>query len=916
MLFHLAVVEALRSKDLPTLTWSRFYGRWRDDPKEWKELASSYQLWSTVKSPEEFADFVRDHPQFGFLIKDKRKRPRIIHAIKKIEKNIFHGITLEAFHSDPIEFEIKKSFFSNIKLNPITVTPTPTEQSEKQKEKEMTSEKNDDEEEDDESEGEENELTNLDLNNNDDPNTPVPAQKWSDLSNRFPAAPKINSLVAIHPILMSSLLHQNELSKQTTIPILQEFFNSTLESAEPLTRTRNFTHSLFLTVSSLATFIEAENGSRVSLESSLQGNQGYAYIIQLVPEGMRPTTKDAPKPPEPVIDLTKVPIIELNNDSPQNQNNSSVDNQDNVGTNNNSSGFTGNNNTYNNNNPDIANNSNTANNWNATNWNTNNSNNVNAIGNQPPNTQFTNIPQTNSTIQQPSFPGTNMYQPTHQAYTQFQPNQPPAYMQHPFQHQPQTQSVNPIFNPVPTTWNQNNQDLANPLINPPGNLFQSPLVQPQGPPTQQYQQNNTTQWPTESNNFSALNSLLNFMSTNNNSDEKKSISAVLTPKVKILWCRIAAVQPNGPEVASPCPSCMNILQNLSSSRNAQYVHDALGEAGARGSWQLGNLTTLLIDGPLWASTNDPAGLTFSAIIPYPGQISKESQKAIATSTSTSLKSIWKNNLAQDDIDLMIKKDHFFPASIHEFEIQLFTYIAMVGILAGRDSFLYQRLCSWIGHYQANYSCYYEQGNEKPMFLTRVLYSIDLQVQKQLRLLADSNVAMPNMSWKPITDGFEKRMDEITDRNFTVSIPESIIQIKTVSGKKRKANDTETKTEKSYSEKSSTRPTNSSPSNNSSNSSPGLQNKRWNDDWKVPANKTFKECYVDNELIKETPKYNGKPFCLQFHIRGTCSRGSKCPLVHDDPRDVRLDLKFNQFVNRANSDSAKKTKSQASDNDNN
>jgi hypothetical protein len=131
MLFHLAVVEALRSPDLPNLTWSRIYDRWKEDPKEWIELASSYQLWSSIKSPDDFVDFVRDHPHFGFLVKDKRKRPRIIHAIKKkTEKNLFNGITLEALHSDPIEFEIKKSFFTNIKLNPITVTPTPIDHTE------------------------------------------------------------------------------------------------------------------------------------------------------------------------------------------------------------------------------------------------------------------------------------------------------------------------------------------------------------------------------------------------------------------------------------------------------------------------------------------------------------------------------------------------------------------------------------------------------------------------------------------------------------------------------------------------------------------------------------------------------------------------------------------------------------------
>jgi hypothetical protein len=68
--------------------------------------------------------------------------------------------------------------------------------------------------------------------------------------------------------------------------------------------------------------------------------------------------------------------------------------------------------------------------------------------------------------------------------------------------------------------------------------------------------------------------------------------------------------------------------------------------------------------------------------------------------------------------------------------------------------------------------------------------------------------------------------------------------------------------------------------------------------------------MDNNLFKETPKYNNKPFCLQFHIKGVCQRGNKCNLSHDDPRDVQLDRKFTAFVNRAyQTESNKKQKTQ-------
>jgi hypothetical protein len=198
-----------------------------------------------------------------------------------------------------------------------------------------------------------------------------------------------------------------------------------------------------------------------------------------------------------------------------------------------------------------------------------------------------------------------------------------------------------------------------------------------------------------------------------NQSKKKSLYANMSKKQKLVFCRISATSPDSNEIASPCPSCIELLQDGTTSNLSTHVTDALKSAGAKGSWQHGHLTRLAQKGLLWPSDIDPKGLTFSAIIPIPGHHSKESQKDV----SVSVKASWENNLAQDEVDFMVRQDFFFPMTIYEFEIQLFTYIAMVGILAGTQSFIYQRLSSWIHHYRANHTAYSSQADEKNLWLT-------------------------------------------------------------------------------------------------------------------------------------------------------------------------------------------------------
>jgi hypothetical protein len=145
---------------------------------------------------------------------------------------------------------------------------------------------------------------------------------------------------------------------------------------------------------------------------------------------------------------------------------------------------------------------------------------------------------------------------------------------------------------------------------------------------------------------------------------------------------------------------------------------------------------------------------------------------------------------------MAKQEYFFPSIISESETQLLTYTAMIGILEGTERFLYKRIFSWILHLQCNYAIYESQAREKPICLTRVLYYIDILVQKQLSLFQDPSIPLQAISYSPITDGFLLKQNKVTDRCLITNIPESLIQHRSSSIKKRKTDSLDTTKKKS------------------------------------------------------------------------------------------------------------------------
>jgi hypothetical protein len=283
--------------------WSTVYSHWTKETNDWENLAFSHQETSRLKSPNDFTAFIAKHPEFGILVIDNRHRPRIIHAIKHHENDVFNGTTTNHLFSDPIEFELRRNTFNPIRNNTSDTNEAPGQSATTQNNTNTNNENQNETGLD-----QPNQTTDNNTNNNlpDDlnPNELIDARSWSQLATEFPQTPRTPSLILIHPILLHVLLPSLPLDPQTTTQILQAFINSALPKIEPAIRTRAFTWSLFTTFSTISTLMNADKPSRIFIENPMKFIPGRSYIKLFTPT--QPTNQT---------------ILDLTNESPSQHNN-------------------------------------------------------------------------------------------------------------------------------------------------------------------------------------------------------------------------------------------------------------------------------------------------------------------------------------------------------------------------------------------------------------------------------------------------------------------------------------------------------------------------------------------------------------------------------------------------------------------
>lgn len=381
----------------------------------------------------------------------------------------------------------------------------------------------------------------------------------------------------------------------------------------------------------------------------------------------------------------------------------------------------------------------------------------------------------------------------------------------------------------------------------------------------------------------------------------KSLFDSLPPTVQLAIIRGSSIDHMEPEPTQPHQACMDLISTAHKAKAPSYLHSLLRDAGVRGHYQLGQLTRLLHNGPIWSSPDKPEGLTVFAI----ASTSDESDTNRDREVLLSLKACHDNHLDTDDATFLAKKGYFYPANVNEFETMLTTYTTLCSIYFGPTSLITRGLQSWVNHLTDNHPSYESQSKGGNIFGTRVLYCIDLNIQQHLHLIKHRHVPLSNIPSTHVQAIFAQLQAQVIGRQLTVNLPPDLVnEIARIKRGSKAADDNPrpTRIPRSDDYHYSTPPNSTNRSSAAKAYPPAdpaelVTNPRINPKWRIPSKFNFFETFHKNKEIKP-PMHNNTPFCVQFHTCGNCKRGRTCKFLHTDPRDVQMEQVFDAYCEKA------------------
>jgi hypothetical protein len=446
--------------------------------------------------------------------------------------------------------------------------------------------------------------------------------------------------------------------------------------------------------------------------------------------------------------------------------------------------------------------------------------------------------------------------------------------------------------------------------------------------------------------------------TSDKASSKKNLFDNLPENQQLVFLRGSVESHDDKEPIAPYTKCVELFKSANKAKTMTTFKSLIQATNARGSYQRGHMTTATHKGLIWDDRNIPDGLSIFAIFPYSNTSPQDSEREIMAS----IKATHDNHLDEEDVRFLAKKSYHFPNDFPEMETMLSTFVAVLTILFGPQSLVARSVQTLLSHLKKNHSLYESQQQERPNWATRVLFSIDTNVQSYLRKL-QSPEPLENIPTNNIRQNFIRLIDDIENRQLATTIPASIA---TLRGDQMNKNNNNTNNSHNNNNNNGNQNNNNNNgnngkrrrlnnnthnNNNNNNQNQGNQNGRQqgnqngnqhnnlqnnngqpngnqngnrgngqqngnqngnrggfnsaatentrkNTKWLLPAGKVFYEVFHQTDRRQNAPKHNGTPFCLQFFTKGLCHRGNNCNLSHTDPRDCGQETAMDTFCHQA------------------
>lgn len=276
----------------------------------------------------------------------------------------------------------------------------------------------------------------------------------------------------------------------------------------------------------------------------------------------------------------------------------------------------------------------------------------------------------------------------------------------------------------------------------------------------------------------------------------------------------------------------------------------------------------------------PGGFTLFMFIPKECEPPRDSYKE----NLEVLRELWSQDIGEETLARLAKMDLFLPKNVHHMEIQIETALKMLEEMTveeGCCTVSLEKALAFVERYSAHLSRLIEGD---PMLATKIVYQLDVELQKQFNLIAEHDGPMKDMYREDTTYA----RDQLHHWLYPLEVNRApVIMLPAELGGRGAQRSERSRIEERDSESEDDAPTPKKKAKKKiSNSERFVINERTVNEhmypkWCMPAGKDYRAVFKGDSLkgwpIVQQPGYGKRSLCCKFQSTGQCK--FRCGYAH-------------------------------------
>jgi hypothetical protein len=362
------------------------------------------------------------------------------------------------------------------------------------------------------------------------------------------------------------------------------------------------------------------------------------------------------------------------------------------------------------------------------------------------------------------------------------------------------------------------------------------------------------------------------VTTSNSSTTPNKNYDKLPEPIKDILCRLNT--PPGHALSTvPTEAARSFFNSSLVNAGTIYLHNLLTCKDLQGKLSNGDCSFLKSSGFIWSEPSTPISLTVFGIQLTP---SNDTNKQLALS----IRAETTSRLEDSDVNFLLESPRQLPVNYYEYKDLLIAYEALWSCFTCAECAITKTVSKFIKHSKEHAQLYQSIFHDSPMEMTKMLYSLDNQVQLYLQQFQRYNWEQVNHLNFMAT--LNRTLNNFTARQLNIILSSGLVKMTS------KKSD-----EKSKDNQASTSSKKDSAKAKKKDSGFSVSNSKQIADWIIPSSKKFGLIFDRSKMAKlrnenKFPSNGTNQICLKFHAIGECPR-ENCSNDHTPSKDLPSDV---------------------------